>query len=99
MDKEYTGHSSVSSAKRGIWKCPRIRPSLDCFSRDCRVNTTAFLVSSRDGASLAMLLTLEIDAYIARSRVLKERSLRGMEAVGRDLAYAKTGTISKVALY
>ena len=46
-----------------------------------------------------MLLTLEMDAYIARSRVLKERSLRGMEAVGRDLAYAKTGTMSNVALY
>ena len=89
----------VSSAKRGIWKWPRIRPFLDCFSRDSRVKTAASLVSSRDGASLAMLLTLEIEVYITRSRVLKERSLRGIEAVGRDLAYAKTGTISKVALY
>ena len=30
---------------------------------------------------------------------MKERSFREMEAVGRDLAYASTGTISKVALY
>ena len=45
----------------------------------------ASLVSSRDGASLAMLLTLEMDEYMARNRVLKERSLRGMVAVGRDL--------------
>ena len=43
------------------------------------------LVSSRDGASLAMLLTLEMDEYMTRNRVLKERSLRGMVAVGRDL--------------
>ena len=89
----------MSSAKWGIWKYPRVLPSLDCFCRDCNVRMAASLVSSRDGASLAMLLTLEIEAYITRSRVLKERSLRGMEAVGRDLVYASTGTISKVALY
>ena len=42
-------------------------------------------VSSSEGANLAMLLTLEMDEYMARNRVLKERSLRGMVAVGRDL--------------
>ena len=75
----------MSSAKRGIWKNPRVLPSLDCFSRDCRKRTAASLVSYKDGASLAMLLTLEMDEYMARSKVLKERSLRGMEAVGKDL--------------
>ena len=59
----------------------------------------ASLVSSRDGASLAMLLTLELDDYMARSKVLKERSLKGMEAVGKDLTYSRTGTISNVDLY
>ena len=76
------GHSLVSSMKQGIWKNPRILPSLDCFSRDCSYNMAASLVSSRDGASLAMLLTLEMDEYMTRNRVLKERSLRGMVAVG-----------------
>ena len=75
----------MSSIKRGIWKKPRILPSLDCFSRDCSLTMAASLVSSRDGASLAMLLTLEMDEYMTRNRVLKERSLRGMVAVGRDL--------------
>ena len=89
----------MSSSKRGIWKNPCILPSLDYFSRDYSDNMAASIVSSRDGASLAMLLTLEMDEYMTKSRVLKERSLRGMEAVGRDLTYSRTGTMSRVDLY
>ena len=42
-------------------------------------------VSSSEGANLAMLLTLEMEEYMARNKALKERSCREMEAVGRDL--------------
>ena len=42
-------------------------------------------VSSSDGANLDMLLTLEMEEYMARNKTLKERSYREMEAVGRDL--------------
>ena len=56
-------------------------------------------VSSSNNTNLAMLLTLDMEEYMARNKALKERSCREMEAVGRGLMWAKTGKMSKVDLY